>query len=154
MRSGNQVMSAIAVRGLTGWRQFQRTHKIEGDATVTSEQDLAQITTVAQEYLDTPEDELELLLHSAWNQAGLYAVPTRGSGREFWRDLRADLLERAVRERESVSVLTAMVAADIVQWASEKGIPVDHYSFPIGLLVAWVTAGALKRRDPDDHEQE
>jgi hypothetical protein len=120
---------------------------------VTSEQYLGQIAAVAQEYLDTPEDELELLLHNAWTQAGLCAVPTRGSGHEFWRGLRADLLDRAVRERESVSVLTAMVAADVVQWASEQGIPVDHYSFPIGLLVAWVTAGALKRHsDPGDHE--
>jgi hypothetical protein len=120
---------------------------------VTTEQDLGQITAVAQEYLDTPEEELELLLHNAWTQAGIYAVPTRGSGREFWRGLRAELLDRAVRERESVSVLTAMVAADVVQWASEQGIPVDHYSFPIGLLVAWVTAGALKRHsDSDDHE--
>jgi hypothetical protein len=126
---------------------------MEGGATVTSEQYLGQITAIAQEYLDTPEDELELLLHNAWTDAGLYAVPTRGSSREFWRGLRADLLARAVRERESVSVLTAMVAADVVQWASELGIPVDHYSFPIGLLVAWVTVDALKRRgDPGNHE--
>jgi hypothetical protein len=98
---------------------------------VTSEQDLGQITAVAQEYLDTPEDELPLLLHNAWTQAGFYAVPSRGSGGEFWRGLRADLLKRAVGERESVSVLTALVAADVVQWAGEQGIPVDHYSFPI-----------------------
>jgi hypothetical protein len=112
---------------------------------VTSEQVVPKIAAVAQEYMGTSEDELELLLQRAWSQAGLYGVPTRGSGREFWRSLREELLGRAVREKESVSVMTAMVAADVVQWAGEQGISVDHYSYPIGLLVAWVTIAALKR---------
>ena len=119
-----------------------------------SEQATAQITAVAQEYVGTPEDELEALLQQAWGQAGLYGIPTRGAGREFWRTLREDLLVRAIREKESVSVMTAMVAADVVQWAGEQGIPLDHYSYPIGLLVAWVTIGALKRANgPDDPDK-
>jgi hypothetical protein len=119
---------------------------------MSSGQAVADIAAVAQEYLGISEDELGLLLQDAWTQAGLYDVPTRGGGRhEFWRDLREDLLARAIREKESVSVLTAMVAGDVVQWAGEQGIPVDHYSYPIGLLVAWVTIGALKRKnEPND----
>ena len=117
---------------------------------MTSEQVTAHIAAVAKEYMGTPEDELEVLLQQAWGQAGLYSVPTRGSGREFWRSLREDLLARAIREKESVSVMTAMVAADVVQWAGEQGIPLDHYSYPIGLLVAWVTLGALKRVNGSD----
>ena len=121
---------------------------------MTSEHITGRITAVAQEYVGTPEAELEILLRQAWGQAGLFDVPTRGSGREFWRSLREDLLSRASREKESVSVMTAMVAADVVQWAGEQGIPLDHYSYPIGLLVAWVTIGALKRRNgPDDPDK-
>jgi len=121
---------------------------------VTSEQVTARIAAVAQEYVGTPEDELEILLRQAWGQVGVFDVPTRGPGRDFWRNLREDLLARAIRERESVSVMTAMVAADVVQWAGEQGIPLDHYSYPIGLLVAWVTIGALKRRNgPDDPDK-
>jgi hypothetical protein len=121
------------------------------DRTVALEQGLEPIITVAREYMSTPEDELELLLRHAWAETGLYGVPTRGSGREFWKSLREDLIGRAAKEQESVSVLTGMVAADVVRWVSEQGIPVDHYSYPIGLLVAWVTIGALKHGDDSDN---
>jgi hypothetical protein len=118
---------------------------------MTSDQLIARIIAIAEEHMGTPEAELEPILQQAWSQTGLLGFPTRGSGREFWRNLREDLLGRAAREKESVSVLTAMIAADVVQWASGEQISVDHYSYPIGLLVAWVTVGALKRnKDPDD----
>jgi hypothetical protein len=112
----------------------------------------SEVVAVARQHLGMPEDELELLLQRAWSQAGLYSVPTRGSSRQFWRSVREDILTRAVHEKESVSVMTAMVAGDAMQWVGEKfpGMPIDHYSYPVGLLVAWVTAAALKRRDDSD----
>jgi hypothetical protein len=117
-----------------------------------ADQVTAEVVAVAQQYLGMPEEELELLLQHAWSQVGLYSVPTRGSGRQFWRSVRDDLLTRAVHEKESVSVMTAMVAADVMQWVGQQfpGMPVDHYSYPVGLLVAWVTAAGLKRGDDSD----
>jgi hypothetical protein len=117
-----------------------------------SDQVTAEVVAVARQHLGMQEDELELLLQRAWSQAGLIPVPTRGAGRQFWRSVREDLLTRAVHEKESVSVMTAMVAGDAMQWVGEKfpEMPIDHYSYPVGLLVAWVTAAALKRRGDGD----
>lgn len=120
--------------------------------TAAPDQVAAEVVAVARQHLGMPEGELEFLLQRAWSQAGLYSVPTRGSSRQFWRSVREDLLTRAVHEKESVSVMTAMVAADVMQWVGQQfpGVTVDHYSYPVGLLVAWVTAAALKQGDDSD----
>lgn len=117
-----------------------------------SDQVTAEVVAVARQHLGMPEDELEFLLQRAWSQAGLYSVPTRGASRQFWRSVREDLLTRATHEKESVSVITAMVAGDAMQWAGQQfpAIPIDHYSYPVGLLVAWVTVAALKQGDDSE----
>jgi hypothetical protein len=92
------------------------------------------------------ENELLQLLDRAWAEAGLGSnVPVRGRRGDFWRRLGQSLSTRASSEAESVSVLMGMVAHDVLQWASEKGIPAEKYEYFVGLLVAWTTLAALKQ---------
>jgi hypothetical protein len=118
---------------------------------------VANLVTVADEHLSLSAAELEVLLDHAWTQTGLIdQVPVRGSRSDFWQSVRDDLMERAaaVREdvrkkaaanRDTVSVITGMMAADVLEWANTQGIPAEQYEYPLGLLVAWVTLAILKR---------
>ncbi len=119
---------------------------------------VAKLVAVADEHLSLSAAELEVLLDHAWTETGLIdQVPVRGSRSEFWHSVRDDLVKRAtaVRDdvmktaaanRDTVSVVTAMMATDVLDWAKTQGIPTDKYEYPLGLLVAWVTLAMLRRR--------
>jgi hypothetical protein len=110
---------------------------------------LAAIVSVADKHLDLPDDKLVILLDTAWTRAGLGGVPTRGTRREYWRAVRNEIVQTAAAQSESVSVMTGMVATDVLRWAAERGIPTEEYTYPVGLLVAWVTIAMLKKSSKD-----
>jgi len=75
----------------------------------------AEVLAVAERQADVPDDELLELLEYEWERAGL-ALADRGPG-DYLKEVRAELLARVVRERETVGVMTAMIANDVLVWA-------------------------------------
>jgi hypothetical protein len=101
----------------------------------------AEVLAIAERQADVPDDELLELLEYEWERAGL-ALADRGP-RDYLKEVRAELLARVVREQETVGVMTAMIANDVLDWAGQHGLAADQYAFVIGVLVAWLTRAAL-----------
>ena len=111
----------------------------------------AEVVGIAQRQASLTDDELLELLEYEWERAGL-ALADRGPG-DYLKGVRDELLARAVREQETVGVITAMIANDVLNWAGEHGLAADQYAFVIGLLVAWLTRAALSRSSGSGDDQ-
>ena len=103
----------------------------------------AEVIGIAERQASLTDDELLELLEYEWERAGL-ALADRGPG-DYLRGVRDELMATAVHEQETVGVMTAMIANDVLNWAGGHGVAADQYSFVIGLLVAWLTRAALSR---------
>lgn len=103
----------------------------------------SEVLAVAGRQAHRTDDELLQLLEYEWQRAGL-AVADRGAA-DYLRSVRDEILRIAIRERETVSVINAMIANDILNWAAAHHLASHQYAFVIGLLVAWVTRAALQR---------
>lgn len=101
-----------------------------------------EILAVANRQHGRPEEQIIALLENEWELAGL-AQADRG-GREYLTRVKNDIVTRVLRERDTTAVLTGLIAEDAIRWASEQGLPLEKYSFPIGLLVAWATLSASR----------
>jgi hypothetical protein len=114
------------------------------------------LAEIAGGYLDLSDAELESLLDSAWERTGVLGAAVRGEGHAFWRNMRDELLQRAVADSKTVEVTTALIAEVVLTWASEHGFTAERLTFPLALLVAWVTSAALKQipRRPGSREPE
>ncbi|MGW2143096.1 hypothetical protein ACWCOT_02225 [Nonomuraea bangladeshensis] len=122
---------------------------------MTDEALLRDVLRVATEHINDSEERLATMVDRAWLDARLVTPATWGPRKEFWDKVRSEISRRASNEVESVAVMTGMIANDTLQWAEQRGIPVEGYEYPFGLLVAWLTVAALKRRSerrkpPDD----
>lgn len=118
----------------------------------------AEVVGIAERQASLTDDELLEFLEYEWERAGL-ALADRGPG-DYLKGVRDELLARAVREQETVGVVTAMIANDVLNWVGEHGLVADQYAFVIGLLVAWLTRAVLSRSSgaagdqdkPGDHD--
>ena len=73
----------------------------------------AEVVGIAERQASLTDDELLELLEYEWERAGL-ALADRGPG-DYLKGVRDELLARAVREQETVGVVTAMIANDVLE---------------------------------------
>lgn len=104
----------------------------------------SEVIAIAERQAGLTDDDLQELLLYEWERAGL-ALADRGPG-DYLRTVRDELLSQAISQRDTVGVMTAMIANDALNWAAQHGYASNEYAFVIGVLVAWVTRAALHER--------